>query len=147
MKHISVEESGNPACGRQCRSGCMRLAGSQRGASVIAILFMISVAVFLGLFAIKVGPAYFENMTVSKIARDTAANAELMHKPKSVVYESIAKAYRMNNLWDLKPDETIELVKDGRRGYVVSVNYEKRSKFFANIDVVTVFDKQVEPGS
>jgi len=105
------------------------------------MMLVVAVAVFFGLFAFKVGPNYFENWTVQKIANDTATNAELMQsKSKSKIYSHLTKAYRTNSLWDLKPEDTIELVKNGNRGWNVHVKYEKRENLFSNIYVVTAFD-------
>jgi len=114
----------------------------QRGMGMLTILVIMAISIFLGLFAFKVGPNYMESWTVSKIADDVAANPELMKQPRSKVYQYIHQAYRTNNLWDLKPEDTIKLKKDGKRGYIVSVEYEKRENLFSNIDVVTSFNKE-----
>lgn len=115
----------------------------QRGMGMLSMFAIVAVAVFVGLFAFKVGPHYMENWTVSKIASDVASNPELLKQPRSKVYSYINQAYRTNNLWDLSPQETIKLKKDGNRGYVVTVQYEKRDTLFRNVDVVTSFDKEV----
>lgn len=112
----------------------------QRGMGLATVLVIISVTIFIGLFAFKVAPHYMENWTVLNIADDVAANPELLKKPRSQVYAYINQAYRTNNLWDLDPKETIKLKKDGSKGYIVSVQYEKRAKLFHNIDLVTTFD-------
>jgi len=116
----------------------------QRGLGFTSVLVIMSVTIFIGMFAFKVAPHYMENWTVSKIAEDVAANPELLKKPRSKVYDYINQAYRTNNLWDLDPEETIKLKKDGKKGYIVSVQYEKRAKLFHNIDLVTTFDTTSE---
>ncbi|MFK7854980.1 MAG: DUF4845 domain-containing protein [Granulosicoccus sp.] len=113
---------------------------SQLGLGMTGMLIVLAVSIFLGLFAFKVAPHYMENWTVVKIADDVAANPELLKKPRSKVYAYINQAYRTNNLWDLDPQETIKLKKDGSKGYLVTVQYEKRAKLFHNIDLVTTFD-------
>lgn len=117
----------------------------QRGMGMLSIFCLIAVALFLGMFAFKVAPHYMENWTVSKIASDVASDPELLKQPRSKVYKYIEQAYGMNNLWGLKPEETIKLKKDGNRGYVVTVQYEKRDTLIRNIDVVTTFDREVSP--
>lgn len=114
----------------------------QAGMSFIGIFALVGMLAFVGLFAFKVVPGYLEFMTVSKIADDLQANSELMKSPKSKVMSYIGQAYRTNSLWDLKPEETITLTKDGRKGYKVMVDYEKRNKLFSNIYVVTQFQKE-----
>ena len=111
--------------------------------SMTALIALIGVVVFLGLFALRVGPAYFENLTIEKIVKDKAADESLMRAPRSKIYASLNQAYRTNNLWDLKAEDTIRLKRDGQRGHVMDVAYERRANLFANIDVVTVFG---EPG-
>lgn len=142
----------SPAAGLGLRTGpsAARLAifsshpsiGRQRGIGLLSLFVIISVCIFLGLFAFKVGPNYLENWTVSKIAKDVASDPVLLKQPRSKVYNYISQAYRTNNLWDLNPEETIKLKKDGKRGYIVTVQYEKRDRFFSNIDIVTSFDKE-----
>lgn len=114
----------------------------QQGLSFLAVFALMAMLAFLGLFAMKVVPGYLEFMTVSKIADDVAANATLMKAPKSKVNSYIAQAYRTNSLWDLKAQDTIKLTKDGRKGYKVEVDYEKRSNLISNIYVVTKFHKE-----
>lgn len=115
----------------------------QRGLSILAICFLLGIGSFLALFAFKVGPAYFEFWTVSKIAEDVQANADLLKKPRSKILRSIDQSYRTNNLWDLRAEETITLTKHKSKGYTVKVDYEKRANLLSNIDVVTVFSKDV----
>lgn len=121
------------------RSG---LPNKQQGITFLGAFALIAVLLFLGLFAMKVGPSYIEYLTVAKIADDVAANPKLMKAPKSKVLAYIGQAYRTNNLWDLKPKETIKLSKDGRKGYKVEVDYEKRANLISNIYVVTKFNKE-----
>ena len=135
---------GQDSMSRSIRHGNITRIGArrrQKGMSMTTAMLVVSVSVFLGLFAFKVGPNYFENWTVQKIAADTATNADLMKtKSKGKIYAHLARAYRTNSLWDLEPEDTIELVKNGNRGWDVHVKYEKRENLFSNIYVVTAFD-------
>lgn len=115
----------------------------QRGLGLLSLMLMLSVAIFIGLFVFKLAPIYLENWTVSKVATDVASNPQLLKQPRSKVYSYISQAYRTNNLWDLDPEKTIKLKKDGDRGYIVTIQYEKRDNLFSNIDVVTSFDREV----
>jgi len=115
----------------------------QRGMSFMGVVAVLAVVVFIAMFGFKVGPSYLEFMTVSKIAEDVSNNPELLKGSKSKVVKYIDQSYRTNNLWDLKATETVTLEKDGRLGYVVTVNYEKRTNLIGNLDVVTVFHKPI----
>ena len=117
--------------------------GRQRGMSMTAIMAIMGVTVFLGLFAVKAGPAYFENMTVKSIAETVASDEALMRGSRSKVYKQLNTQYSFNNLWDMKAEDTIDLKKDGRDGYKVRINYEKRETLFGNIDLVMRFDQEM----
>ena len=113
----------------------------QRGMSFIGLLCIMCIVAVIGMFAFKIGPSYMEFLTVQKIAEDLSKNDELLKETKSKIVKHINQSYNTNNLWDLKAKDTIELKKDARLGYLVTVNYEKRANLFGNIDVVTVFHK------
>ena len=113
----------------------------QCGVGTTGLFLILSVSIFCGLFTLKVGPHYFENWTVSEIAKQVATNPDLLKQPKSKVYEYINQAYATNNLWDIEAEDTIQLKRDKQQGYIVSVQYEKRTNLIHNIDLVTSFDK------
>lgn len=113
----------------------------EQGLGYTGYLVILSVAIFIGLFAFKVGPHYFENLIVAKVAEELTEKPDILKQPKSKVYAHINQAYRTNNLWDLKAEDTIKLKRDAKKGYIVSVQYERRSNLFHNIDLVTSFDK------
>jgi len=112
----------------------------QSGMSMLAVISLIGIIAFISLFAFKVVPGYLEFATVKSIGNDISTNAELLKKPKSKVLQAINQAYRTNSLYDLKPEETFVLTRDGDKGYQIQIDYEKRSNLFKNIDVVTRFN-------
>ncbi len=112
----------------------------QKGMSLTAVLLLLMVVAFLGMFAFKVIPSHLEYLTVKSIGQDIADNEELMKQPKSKVMQALQQGFRANSLWELKAEESFVLAKDAKRGYVVSVDYEKRNNLFSNIDVVSRFN-------
>lgn len=115
-------------------------AARQKGMSLTAVLLILMVAAFIGMFAFKVVPSHLEYLTVKTIGQDIADNEALLKQPKSKVMLAIQKSFRANSLWELKPEESFVLTKDGKRGFVVQVDYEKRNNLFSNIDVVSRFN-------
>lgn len=114
---------------------------SQSGMGYIGFILILSVSVFIGMFAIKVFPHYYQHWTVEKVTEDLVANPEVLRQSRSKVYSHINQAYRTNNLWDLTAEDTIELERDSRKGHLVRVKYERRDTLFSNIDIVTTFDE------
>jgi len=120
-----------------------RMWPKQQGTSLTTVMVIISIAMFLGLFTFKLVPHYLENLTVSTIAEELSENTELLKQPRSKIYAHLTRAYRTNNLWDLDAEETILLKKSRNKGYIVTVQYEKRTNLFHNIDLVTSFNNAV----
>jgi len=115
----------------------------QHGIGMVTVFVMLSIGIFLGIFAIKVVPEYLENWTVAQIAQDTVDNPELLKQTKVKIYSHLNKAYRQNSLWDLTAEDTITLEKLGRnKGYALTVKYEKRTQFLHNIYLVTAFENK-----
>lgn len=121
------------------RSTAYRSLHRQRGISFTGVLVLLSCAVFIGLFAMKVGPHYLEHLTVTSITNDLVEKPELLKQSRSKVYEYINQGFRTNNLWDLKAEDTVTLKRDANKGYLVTVQYERRANLFRNIDVITSF--------
>lgn len=111
----------------------------QAGLSFLGVFALVAMLGFIGLFAMKTVPGYIEFMTISKIVEDAEADPDIMGSTKSKVFAHINQAYRQNNLWDMKAEDTIVLKKDGRTGFSLKVDYEKRSSLISNIFVVTHF--------
>lgn len=113
----------------------------QRGIGMVTVFIMLSVGIFLGIFAIKVVPQYLENWTVETIVQSAADDPDLLKQSKLRIYDKLNQSYRQNNLWDLKAEDTVVLEKIGRnKGYNIRVKYEKRTNFLHNIYLVTAFD-------
>ena len=121
-------------------TGVFNRGNSQKGMSLTLVLVILMVVAFLGMFAFKVVPSHLEYLTVKSIGQGIADNEELLKQPKSKVMQSIQQGFRAKSLWELKPEESFVLKKDGKRGYIVQVDYEKRSNLFSNIDVVSRFN-------
>jgi len=125
------------------RLACQGKPHRQQGMSMTMMLIVAAVATFLGLFAFKVGPHYFSYMTVKTVAENLAESPETLKLPRSQVLTWVDKQYRTNNLWDYKADETILLQKSEKDSYAITVQYERRTNLFHNIDLVTRFDTPI----
>lgn len=113
----------------------------QHGIGMVSVFIMLSVGIFLGIFAIKIVPEYIENLTVESIVQTAVNDPAVLKQTKSRIYNHLNKAYRQNNLWDLKAEDTVVLEKLGRnKGYNIKIKYEKRTNFIHNIYLVTAFE-------
>jgi hypothetical protein len=117
----------------------------QRGIGMLAVFVMLSIGLFLGVFAMKIVPEYMENWTVQTIVQNAAEDPVLLKQTKTKIYDKLNKSYRQNNLWNLTAEDTVVLEKLGRnQGYNIMVKYEKRINFIHNIYLVTAFEQAPE---
>ena len=140
MKHDLKLRNNVRSSAQQSFLNSSAVPNRQSGMSMLAVISLIGIIAFVSLFAFKVVPGYLEFATVKSIGNDIATNPELLKKPKSKVLQAINQAYRTNSLYDLKPEETFVLTRDGEKGYLVQIDYERRSNLFKNIYVVTSFN-------
>ncbi len=110
--------------------------------SMIQILLVVGVVAIFAMVGMKLVPVFLDYKLISEIADEVHADSEMMQRPRSKVLEKLNTSFRMNNLWDYKAEETIKLERDAAKGYVVTVDYEKRTNLIANIDLVTVFNRE-----
>ena len=112
---------------------------------MFSVFIMITIGLFLGMFALKLVPVYIQNWTVSQIVERSAADPELLKQSKAKIYTHLNGAYRQNNLWDLTAEDTIVLKRAPRgKGYNMVVSYEARTNFISNISLVTSFGESAE---
>jgi hypothetical protein len=117
----------------------------QRGIGMLAVFIMLSIGIFLGIFAIKIVPQYLEHWTVKTIIQNAAEDPDFLKQTKGRIYTDLNKSYQQNNLWNLTAEDTVVLEKIGRnKGYSISVKYEKRANFIHNIYLVTAFEETPE---
>lgn len=114
----------------------------QRGMSMIQVLLVVGVVAIFAMVGMKLVPVYLDYKLISEIADEVYSDTSMMKRPRSKVMEKLNTSFRMNNLWDYKAEDTIKLERDAAKGYVVTVDYEKRTNLIANIDLVTVFNRQ-----
>jgi len=122
------------------RRGSAQRHHRQAGVTFVTLMLIASVAIFFGLFGFKVGPAYFEYLTVKTVVEETAQQTDLLRGPKAKIYDRIDRGFATNNLWGAKATERITMVKDKTKGAILTIDYENRANLFGNIYVVTKFE-------
>ncbi|MEH6562130.1 MAG: DUF4845 domain-containing protein [Marinobacter sp.] len=116
--------------------------GRQRGASALVILIMVLFFGSLLSLAIKVGPAYMDDLTIQEALESLDGTEGLSQMGPAQVRTLINKRLSVNNIrgFDAK-DITVE--KDGGI-VVVNVDYEVRNNLIRNMDTVVHFQHRYE---
>ncbi|HET6724459.1 MAG TPA: DUF4845 domain-containing protein [Gammaproteobacteria bacterium] len=122
----------------------MQSRTSQRGMSLISGLLIAIIVGFIGLIAVRLFPVYYDYFVVSSVFNHIESDAR--GKSPAAIRETIERRFEVNevNVVSIK-DVKITPARGG--GSDVSLHYEERVPFLANLGLVATFDKQVEvPG-
>ena len=110
----------------------------QKGVSFIGIFVIIVIAVFGMKMAVAIWPAYWDDNVINKQITDALASAPKGTTPTKLK-QDIGRGLEMNNIRDLKVDDIMKVSHAG--SLEVYKEYEVRSNFIANIELVMTFKK------
>lgn len=119
----------------------MSFAKSQKGMSMLGVMFMLGVIAFLATTVFKMAPHYIDNSALEKMI--TSIETEKASDIRTVgdFYARINKGLMVNNVrdFDLEKALTVKIV-DGE--FQAHLKYEAREQLIANLDLVALFDKK-----
>ena len=117
----------------------------QAGITMYGIMFVLIVIGFMATAAIKLGPHYIDNNVVKNALNDIKANyanTDMQNVSDNEIKGKLNKYFEVN----MVDDEIARSAKVTREKQKVtlSLNYEIRTNFISNIDVVLVFNNEVD---
>jgi hypothetical protein len=113
----------------------------QRGITVLGFLILAVLFGVVGLAAIKVTPMYIKNMRLSRVLQDTQEELNGKAPNPGNIRQEIYKRFSIEDI--SLPTENIKIAQS-KNGYTVTIEYENRVPYVADIWLLIVFDKQVE---
>ncbi len=122
----------------------MSTVGSRQGGmGLINLIFVVALVSFVVTLLLKLGPAFMNYWTVRTIMGEVADQDEPIRGGTRGVLGSLERRMDINNVTQVRlRDFAIE--KIGDRRFDVAIEYEDRRHLFFNVDVVLMFDHQVE---
>ena len=114
----------------------------QSGASALVIMIM---ALFFGgllTLAIKLGPAYLDDITIQEALESLEGTEDLSTMGPAQVRSLINKRLSVNNVRGFD-EKNITVEKDGDL-VIINVDYEVRNNLFRNVDTVIHFQHEYE---
>ena len=120
----------------------MNLPRRQHGLTMISLVFVVAVVIFLAMGAIKLFPVYMENFSVQSVVNGLADDPDAQGKSPTELRKMIDARFTINDVKRVKGSD-FEIKRDGN-AYKVSIDYEERVPFIANIDFVVSFSDSVE---
>lgn len=114
----------------------------QSGMSMLPLLMMILVAVMLIRVATSVVPMYFDDKIVAQVLTNVEESGVITKKmPVRKIREELKERLTRNRV-SISLDDLV--VKRGRDSSTLTLTYEQRGGFFANIELVGRFQHQKE---
>ena len=119
----------------------MNLPSRQKGIGLLESLFYLVSGIFVVMCVIKLGPPYVEGYSVKKILNDLVAAPEHRGKSSAELKSVIAGRFNMSGIDNPKMEDV--LVQEQGDHYLIDANYEYRTPFFGNVEVVLKFDNLI----
>lgn len=117
------------------------MKNKQKGAGLIAWVFVLAMIGFIALLAIRVLPPYMEYLTVSSVVQSLKDDPDLRGAQRLAVLSALDKRFQINDVKSVERDDiTTEQVSEGLQ---VVVEYENRFPLLGNFDGVATFREQV----
>jgi uncharacterized protein DUF4845 len=114
----------------------------QSGASALVILIMVLFFGGLLTLALKLGPAYLDDKTISEAVESIRDTEGLSRMGPAQIRSLINKRLIVNNVRSLEA-EAITVEKQGDVA-VIKVEYDYRTNLFSNVDAIVHFKHEYE---
>ncbi len=117
----------------------------QGGMSMTSLATTLLIVGFLATAAVKIGPAYLSNNTVKSALESIQADyrgKDLQDISNKEIRTKLDKYFQVNRV-EGPAAASIEIVREKLK-VIVTANYEVRNNFMGNVDVVLVFENEVD---
>lgn len=120
----------------------MKTRHYQEGMTAIGWLLVLGLIAFFTLITLRMVPLYLEYGKVASVIDSLQNEPGITSKTRSEIVSLVSRRFDVNDVRNVDP-KIIKVSKD-KGVLTVSINYERRRHLLGNVDVVTIFDKQVE---
>ncbi len=114
---------------------------SQAGITAIGFLILAALVGVVGLAAVKVTPMYIKNMRMTRVLDDVAKEISNQNATPQSIRNELTRRFIVEDI-RLGADEL--KIAPSKNGYSLSVQYEERASYIADIYLLIAYDKQVE---
>jgi hypothetical protein len=119
------------------------MRNKQSGMTTMGLIVLVAVLGLIVFGIIQLIPVYLENMKVVKVLNQTQQTLEGRNVSKIDILNTIEKRLDIEYLNDFDIRKDFE-VKRAAGGFTVSVDYERRRAYVANVYLLAEFDHSVE---
>jgi len=115
----------------------------QRGMTTIGFLLVLAVLGLIAFGVIQLVPVYLENMKIVQLLNQTKEQLDGQSPSVKDIRDALYKRAEIEDLRDIDTKKDF-VVKPVSGGYTVSINYERRKPYVANISLLAEFEHSVE---
>jgi hypothetical protein len=115
---------------------------NQAGLSAIGLIIILLIIAFITMAALKLAPIYYENFKVNSVIKSLNEEQGITDMSHMEINTLISRRFIIDNIDRVKPKDI--KVAYGKNRLLINVDYEIRENFFANVDIVVVFNDKYE---
>jgi hypothetical protein len=117
------------------------LPARQAGITALGFLILATVFGLVGFASIKVAPLYMQKMRISTVLEDLKAELDGKGANTGTLRQTLVQRLYVEGV-RVRPEDII--VTPTNVGYNVSIQYDNRTSFIADISLLVAIDEQIE---
>jgi len=114
----------------------------QKGMTAIGWMMVLGLIAFFTLITLRMVPLYMEFGKVSSTLESLKEQPNITQQTKGEIVRLVGKRFEVNDVKNVDPRKI--MISKERGVLKVAINYERREHLIGNVDVVAIFDKQIE---
>ena len=118
----------------------MTMRRHQTGLTMITWIFLIAILGFVGIFGFKLIPVYMDFFTINNALTTAAKNVTVGESPVQIK-SSIGNLFDVNSVNAVQDKDIGIKVDPDSKNVVLTLDYDARTNFIANIDLVVHFSR------
>lgn len=123
----------------------MAMRKHQTGMTMISWILLIGLIGFVGIFAFKLIPIYLDYYSLNKAMTNVAKNIQPGESPQQI-FISISGMFDVNSVTAISDKDVSIKIDPDTKAVVLGINYDSRTNFLANIDLMVHFEKTYTAG-
>lgn len=124
--------------GASLAAGKFTFRRRQRGLTLIGFLMLMGLVGFVALFAVRVGPIYFDHYLIRTTIDSLQKDPDLHSKTREEILGLLRNRWDINNIETVK-DKDIKITREDG-AIKLHLKYDVARNVFGNLDVLVHFD-------
>lgn len=114
---------------------------SQAGITALGFLILAMLVGVVGFAVLKVTPMYIKNMRMSTIMEDVQRDLSGQSPTPQSIRNELLRRFSVE---DIHLDIDAMKITQSKNGYTLSVQYDERASYIADVYLLVAYEKQVE---